>query len=247
VVLQTLGDILSIINKYKLLLMRCMGRKGIYLIIFILIITQLVSAQVSEQDKVYFTTQQEKLVAQFSAKLESNTVKIGNDMKAQVDSAKNDIQNTIQSEIRSTAISIVIGLGGIMIIILGIFQLIHLKVTSTRNIKKYEKILQDQAAEFKLILDKAKIEREQLTFARIQLLEFQKNLNLWHTNLQHTTANMLSHGELPDEYKHLVKSPKIQVVKKPVVIKWSKIVKIGLIVLIIVTIIAGIVKIFVLR
>jgi hypothetical protein len=224
-----------------------MGRGLFYLIVFILLITSLVSAQVSEQDRVYFSTQQEKLAAQFTSKLDSNTAKISNDVKTQVDIAKNDIQNTVQSEIRGTAISIVIGLGGIMIIILGLFQLIHLKVTSTRNIKKYEKIIQDQAEEFKLILAKAKMEREQLEFSRKQLSEFQKNLNLWHSSLQHTTSNMLSKGELPEEYRKLLKSPKIEVLKVQKKINWVKILIWFVIFLIIGVIVFGVLKIFVWR
>lgn len=134
-----------------------------------------------------------------------------------------------------------------MMIILAIFQLIHLKVTSTRNIKKYEKILQDQADEFKLILAKAKAEREQLEFSRKQLSEFQKNLNLWHSSLQHTTSNMLSKGELPEEYRKLIKSPKIKVLETEKKINWVKIMIWVVFVMILVLIVVGVLKFFVWR
>jgi hypothetical protein len=90
-----------------------------------------------------------------------------------------EVSNNLKDSLKGVAI----GLVGLIIITLAIFKVIDLRISSTRNIKKYEKILQEKKDEFNKLIMSANNERNELALARYQLIEFQKRLQTWEKEM----------------------------------------------------------------
>lgn len=110
-----------------------------YLVIGLIILLFLpVVSSLDPDEKVYFDQLNTKTIQQLSSKIDVQSQQIENDMKREFSVAKEELKDDIKKEVKSQLISVAIGLAGIVIITLGIFKVVDLRISHTRNIKKYE-------------------------------------------------------------------------------------------------------------
>jgi hypothetical protein len=181
------------------------GKLSLLLTVFLLSIS-FISA-LDDVDKVYFQQQNEKLIAQVNSKIDTQTAKIEGNMKSAVDNAKSEIKNEMTNEIKGSLRAVAIGLAGLIIVTLAIFKVIDLKISSTRNIKKYEAMMQQKGEELDKLILQAQVERNELSNARMQLSEYQKRLSIWEKELQgkHQQVNqVMAQYNMPQPYQQQV-------------------------------------------
>jgi len=158
------------------------GKTITFFLIFFFCISFVFS--IDDVDKVYFTQQQEKLANQFNQKVDAKVNGLSTELKTSVETAKTDILNIMTVEIKSSLRSVAIGLAGLIIITLAVFKVIDLKISSTRNIKKYEKLLNEKTEQLNQLILQATIERSELNNSRVQLADYQKRLVAWNKQIE---------------------------------------------------------------
>lgn len=157
--------------------------KATFLILLFLLSMSLVCA-LDEVDRVYFQQQMEKLTAQTNSKIDTQTNRIEAELKTSVDTARNQILTEMTDQIKGSLKAVAIGLSGLIVITLAIFKVIDLKISSTRNIRKYETLVQQKTEELNQLILQATVERNELNNLRVQLMEYQKRLQNWDKQLQ---------------------------------------------------------------
>jgi len=198
-------------------------------ILFVFLLLPVVLS-LDDVDKVYFQTQQEKLIAQVNAKVDSQTNRIESSVKTSFDTAKKEIQDEMSTQIKGNLRAVAVGLAGLIIITLAIFKVIDLKISSTRNIKKYETMLQQKAEELNKIILTATNERNELALFRQQLTEYQRHLQSWDKQLQGQGVPPSPQFQKKPEPSYTLISPP----EKQPLSNWKK----GLIILIVVGVVA---------
>lgn len=180
-----------------------MGRIGkVIVILFLLsLLTTQFVLSLDDVDKVYFQQQQEKLIAQVNSKIDTQTNRIEQNLKTSIETSKQEIRTALSNEIKGSLRAVAIGLSGLIIITLAIFKVIDLKISSTRNIKKYETIIQQKTEELNQIILQATMERNELANSRMQLADYQKRLSMWdkqlQANSQQVNQAMMQYGLQP--------------------------------------------------
>lgn len=150
------------------------GRLKIFMIFLILLSATVVALEPDE--RTYFDQQNQKIVAQLTQKIDSQTNQVERDMKSAVNNAKDEIKAEMSAEIKSNLNSVAIGLAGLIIVTLAVFKVIDLRLSSTRNIRKYESQLQDKQKEYdKMMLD-LKSETKKVIDYKNSLVQFQNQL-----------------------------------------------------------------------
>lgn len=151
------------------------GRLNIF-IIFLILMSATVFA-LEPEEKVYFDQLNQKTIAQLSQKIDSQTNQVERDMKQAVDNAKNEITTEVNAQVKTSLKSITIGLAGLIIVTLAIFKVVDLRLSSTRNIKKYEDALLKQQKEYDELILKSKNDAKTILAYRNQLLQFHQQVN----------------------------------------------------------------------
>jgi hypothetical protein len=155
---------------------------GLFLVLF-LFFSPLVLSVMDDADKAYLDGLNQKTQAQISAKIDAQTTRIENNLKTSIAQTKAELSAELGANIKDSLKTVAIGLVGLIIITLAIFKVIDLRISSTRNIKKYEKFLQSKTEEFNKLIMSANNERNELALVRYQMIEFQKKLQDWEKNL----------------------------------------------------------------
>lgn len=158
------------------------GKTTVFFFVFLLCMS--FASAIDDVDKVYFQQLLTTLTAQINAKIDANTNKVQNDMNVRFDSGKEEVKTAMTNEIKGSLKSVAIGLAGLIIITLAIFKVIDLKISSTRNLKKYENLMQLKTEELNQLILQATVERNQLENARMQLGDYQKRLQNWDRQIQ---------------------------------------------------------------
>jgi len=165
------------------------GRKGFFLIILFILLSTLVFAQesyendISPSTRAYFDNQNQKVIAQLSAKIDQSITKVETDLDNSVKTMQEQVKKDVESLIGGMIRAVAIGLGGIVIVTLAVFKVIDLKLTSTKNLKKYEDMLKKQTLELNKIVTDNKREAIQLKHYKRQLMDWQQKLKLFEQNL----------------------------------------------------------------
>jgi hypothetical protein len=155
---------------------------GAFIILF-LFFTPFVFSAMDDVDKAYLDGLNQKTQSQISAKIDAQTLKIENNLKTSIAQTKAELSAELNANIKDSLKGVAIGLVGLIIITLAIFKVIDLRISSTRNIKKYEKYLQEKKDELNKLIMTATNERNELALVRYQLIEFQKRLQEWEKSL----------------------------------------------------------------
>lgn len=158
--------------------------RGLVLCLALLVLVSTFSLALDEVDKVFFQTQQDKLSAQFNSKVDTQIARMETEMKTTVTDAQAQIKSDLTQVVKDSLKALVIGLSGLIVITLAIFKVIDLKISSTRNIKKYEQLIQQKTEELNTLILTATNERNALTTARTQLIEYQKKLQGMDSTVQ---------------------------------------------------------------
>lgn len=221
---------------------------GIFLVLF-LFLSPVVFSVMDEADKAYLDGLNQKTQAQISAKIDAQTMKIENNIRTNIAVTKAELSAELNNNIRDGLKTTAIGLIGLIIITLAIFKVIDLKISSTRNIKKYEKYLQDKKEELNKLILSANNERNELALVRYQMIEFQKKLQDWEKNLLTMGGQPMGYSQaqpqisstFPSSFPHPPASP-----SKKLGLGW----KIAIVVLVILLVFFGVIayyQLFVIR
>lgn len=162
-----------------------MGRLKFTFLTFILILllSNVVMA-LTPEERAYFDTQNQKVIAQISSKIDTQTNRVEQDLKTEVENSRNMIRDELGQEISGSLKAVAIGLAGLIIVTLAIFKVIDLKITATRNMQKYERELTMRTDEVNKLIQDVQNERNQLQVARQQLIDYQNRLTKWETDLK---------------------------------------------------------------
>lgn len=109
----------------------------------------------TQEEKIYFDAQNQKVVAQINAKLDTEGLKWEQVTKKEFQDSTYFIQNEIQHYIVSGVKLIIFGMTGVMVLVLALFKIFDLQITQTKLIKNYEtelkkKIENHKKAKFEL-------------------------------------------------------------------------------------------------
>jgi len=157
--------------------------RGLSLLFILFIFSSCFCFALDDTDKAYLDGLTQKETSQISAKIDAQTNRIEANLKVSVEQAKADITAQVSSQLKESMKGVAIGLVGLIIITLAIFKVVDLRISSTRNIKKYEKVLQEKKDELSKLIMSANNERNELALTRFQLVEFQKRLQAWEKEM----------------------------------------------------------------
>lgn len=157
-------------------------RGALVLLILFIFLSCFVFA-LDETEKAYLDGLTQKETSQISAKIDTQTNRIEANLKTSVEQAKAQITEEVSAQLKESLKGVAIGLVGLIIITLAIFKVVDLRISSTRNIKKYEKILQEKKDELNKLIMLANNERNELAITRFQMIEFQKKLQTWEKEM----------------------------------------------------------------
>jgi len=152
------------------------GKSYYLFLILLLFFLPLSHAQVDPSERAYWDANIQKMIAQISQKIDTQTNKVELDMKSEMSKVKTDLKNELQREISSSLKNVSIGLAGLIIVTLAVFKVIDLRLTATKNLRRYEDELQKQKKEYVDIIAKAKQDSLQLLDYRNGLLKYHEEL-----------------------------------------------------------------------
>lgn len=222
------------------------GHKVIILsILFTILMTSFVSAELTSEDKAYINKQTNEIVSKVNSKIDTTTTRIEKDLDKELNDAEGRIMNNVNKQIKSNLTSIVVGLGGIMIVVLAGFKVIDLRLSTNKTIKRYEDELKKNKEEFEKLVSVAKKERKELEFTRQKLIDFKNNLKKWEDYLEKTQSGFRRYE--PPKQRTMPKEPdKIKELKERQGkgFSWKKVLIGFLIVLIIAGIVGVVYKFF---
>lgn len=151
------------------------SKRFIFFIIIFCSILPHVLSELTPDDKAYLEMLSQKSDAQMASKVDSQVTRIEAEINTNLETAKTQLRQMLIEDIKQSLKSLVVGLAGMVIVSLGLFKIIDLKLNHTRNIQKYEKELQSKTAkldetikqnmDFRLKLQQYKanlVQREQL-------------------------------------------------------------------------------------
>lgn len=165
------------------------------LLLFIILVTSALA--ITPEEKIYLDGQNQKIMAQISAKIDSQTARIEDNLKTSFNNAKEELRQNMEVEIKNSMMSIAIGLAGLIIITLAVFKVFDMKISATRNIKKYEDYLQKKMKEVDELAKTNVEERAELTKARNELFDYQNNLFEMEKRLQASGYNYTAQRPKP--------------------------------------------------
>jgi len=157
--------------------------RGVGLLLVLFIFLSCFAFALDETEKAYLDGLTQKETSQISAKIDAQTNRIEANLKTSVEQAKAQITEEVSAQLKESLKGVAIGLVGLIIITLAIFKVVDLRISSTRNIKKYEKILQEKKDELNKLIMLANNERNELAITRFQMIEFQKKLQAWEKEM----------------------------------------------------------------
>ena len=170
-----------------------MVKAGVWLslIIFILFIPNIFAQEgLTPEQRAYFDNQNQKIVAQIGTKIDQTSTQTNNNLKKEVDLAKNQIKDELVATIKSQMMGIVIGLSGIIIIVLSIFKILDYKIQATRNIKKYEDELKKQIDQQTVLIKENKQKISSLTSYRKSLVDYHNSLMAMQQGIPVSMSNI---------------------------------------------------------
>lgn len=191
----------------------------VFLILFLLLPTIFAQSSSSSgntgltpEQRAYFDNQNQKVIAQINAKIDQTVVKVENDLEKSTQDMREQVKGDVEELIQGTIKAVAIGIAGVVIITLAVFKVIDLRVTSTKNLKKYEKQLSEQTAELNKILIDNKRKMEELKNYRQQLVNWQQQLKNAEQNLskgiQPQQISSINNIPLPPETSPVKKEKK---------------------------------------
>lgn len=167
-----------------------MGKAHWFLLLLVLLIvsvyaqeSQPVQVGLSNSDKAYLDGLNQKTVAQLSAKIDAQSNAVEKTLRTEVDSASERIKQEIVAEIKSALKSIVIGLGGVIIVVLAVFRLVEYRLNHTKRIKKYEAELDKKTKEFDENLKKAQEQLKDNNILKNELRIYKESLDKYAVSL----------------------------------------------------------------
>jgi len=149
-----------------------MDRYFFITIVIILLLFPFTLAQecgVSPEQKTYFDSQTQKATANINSKIDAQVTRLEQDWKNQIDTTKTEVLDQFYYIINDALKNIAIGLAGMIVITLAIFKVIDLKITTTKNLKKYEEELRE-------LIDGQKKASDEINKRKLELQEYQKML-----------------------------------------------------------------------
>lgn len=149
-----------------------MDRQVIFFIILVLLTP--IALGISPEDKAYIDQSNNKVVAQINAKIDSTTARLEQDMQTNFDAEKQQLKEEISKEVKGHLKAIAIGLAGMIIITLAVFRIIDMKLSHSKNIRKYEKELQKKLTHVKEMEQRMILYKKQLDVYRQQLINQQR-------------------------------------------------------------------------
>lgn len=193
-----------------------MGKKVWLLALIMFFITinyAFAQSDISPSTKAYLDSQTQKEIAQISAKIDQTATRLEKDLEKEVEEIQAQVKTELQDLIAGTVKAMAIGLGGIVIISLAVFKVIDLKLTSTKNMKKYEKQLKKQSNELRTLITDTNT--------------YQKTLVAWHKQLHKADQDFRLKGVIttlpqPQISIKQEKAPLIVPVKTKKKMKWWK-------------------------
>jgi hypothetical protein len=147
----------------------------IFLTLLILVSSSAIA--LTPDEKIYFDQQNQKTVAQINAKIDSTSNRIEQNVEKKFLNAQAEIKAEVTREMNSALKGVGVGMVGIIIVALAVFKVIDLKLTSTRNIKKYEDQLNSKIKEMDKIISDHKVKSERLNNYRVQLINYHQQVN----------------------------------------------------------------------
>jgi hypothetical protein len=147
----------------------------IFLTLFILVSSSAIA--LTPDEKIYFDQQNQKTVAQINAKIDSTSNRIEQNVEKKFLNAQAEIKAEVTREMNSALKGVGVGMVGIIIVALAVVKVIDLKLTSTRNIKKYEDQLNSKIKEMDKIISDHKVKSERLNNYRVQLINYHQQVN----------------------------------------------------------------------
>lgn len=203
------------------------GRLKFFMILLIILSATVFALEPDE--RTYFDQQNQKIVAQLTQKIDTQTNRVEQNLKKEVENVKNEVKDEMRREINSALQSVAIGLAGLIIVTLAVFKVIDLRLSSTRNIDKYEKQLQEKIKEHDSLIADAKKESE-------TLLKYRNELRAYHQQLQAVSRGYnitpVAVAQLPE--KKIIEPPKPKKSKKK---KWILWMLVGLFIIVVIAII----------
>lgn len=160
------------------------GRFNFILFFICILFCISVFAELTPDDKIYLDNQFQKSEARTSSKIDTQVNRIESNMKKSIEQAKTDIRDELAGELKADLKAVVVGIAGMIVVTLGIYKIIDLKLNSTRNIKKYEEQLKKDKEELIKLIEENKKFRNELINYRNMLMqkstlqpELQPNIN----------------------------------------------------------------------
>lgn len=149
-----------------------MDRRLIFLLALVLL-TPIVFG-ISPEDKAYIDQSNQKVVAQINSKIDSTTTRLETDMQTNFQKEKEGLKEEISREVKGHLKTIALGLAGMIIITMAVFRIVDMKLSHSKNIRKYEKELEKSIADVKLLEQKMVAYKKQLDAYRQQLINQQR-------------------------------------------------------------------------
>jgi len=162
-----------------------MDRRKLTFLIFLMVlfISNIVYA-LTPEEKLYFDTNNQKVIAQLSSKIDTQVNRVETSLQTEVESARNIAIDELKKTVSGSMKAVAVGLAGLIILTLAFFKVIDLKISATRNMVKYERELKMKTDEFNKLIQEVQSERQQLQKAREQLIEYQNKLQKWEMDLK---------------------------------------------------------------
>lgn len=153
-----------------------MDKKTFSLVLFLFLATSVV-AELDPADKIYIESQNQKVIAQLNAKIDATSQRTQQEFNAEVERQKVLLKDEIAVEIGSSLKAVAIGLAGLIIVTMAVFKIIDLRLSATKNIKKYEQHLQEKTKEYDALLLKAREDSK-------KIIKYRDDLNIYNNQLQ---------------------------------------------------------------
>lgn len=127
-------------------------------------------AELDASEKVYFDAQNQKTIAQLSAKIDDTKTQLEKTMINEFKDSTLYIESQMQNQIKTGLKAMAIGITGIIIVSLALFKVIDMRFNRTRMITKYEEQLKKQ-------LEQMKQYKSNLDIYKQSLVDFSQGLN----------------------------------------------------------------------
>jgi len=144
---------------------------------------QVCQAGMTASDKAYFDGLNQKTIAQMGAKMDANMNAVERSLKEEVNRARDQIKQEVVTEMKGALKSIVIGLGGVIIVVLAVFRLLEYRLQHTKRIKKYEDELNKKTKEFDDNLKKMQEQMKENEILKSEMMIYKQSIDKYAVSL----------------------------------------------------------------